>query len=169
MSYFHHFLGSKDPQILLRPEEHVSTPWGSAKRGPCDKCRERPGSVRYRCLSCMETGPRAECPACMGRVEFLDTCPTCGGTSQIDDTVRAGVSVFPTLEGLYRYLVEREAELGNSVIVELDGRLSDARDLDADSGALLIHPTEVITRHPIDGERVADLRVRLADLEAEAS
>jgi len=109
----------------------------------------------------METGPRAECPACQGRVEFVAECPTCGGSSEISDTVRAGVSVFPTIEGLYRYLVERDKELSGSVIVELDGSLSDDLDLDADSGALLVHPTELITRHEIDHERVADLRRRL--------
>jgi len=117
--------------------------------------------VTFRCLSCIETGPRAECQACQGRVEFVAECPTCGGSSEISDTVRAGVSVFPTIEGLYRYLVERDKELSGSVIVELDGSLSDDLDLDADSGALLVHPTELITRHEIDHERVADLRRRL--------
>ena len=77
------------------------------------------------------------------------------------------MSVFPTVEGLLRYLVERDADLSDRVIVELRGRLSDQPDLDADSGALLVHPTEVVTRHPIDEERVADLRRRLAGSQAE--
>jgi|1186.fasta_scaffold437029_2 hypothetical protein len=160
MAYFRSFPAGEDPHRLLRPEEHVSTPWGASDHGPCDKCEQR-GTVIFRCRSCMETGPRSDCPACHGRVEFEAVCPTCGGSSEITETVRSGVSVFPTIEGLYRYLVERDKNLEDMVIVELNGRLSDGVDLDGDCGALLIHPTQVVTRHPIDDERIADLRRRL--------
>ena len=79
----------------------------------------------------------------------------------IRHTARMGVSVFPSLAGLYRYLVERRAELDGSVILELEGRLSQERDLDAEQGALLVHPTRIRARLPIDSRRVEDLRRRL--------
>ena len=158
--YFRHLDETADAQHLLDPGAQVSTPWGEPDHGPCDKCDER-GSVPYRCLSCMEGGSKSDCPACTGRVEWLDVCPTCAGTTRIVGTRRQGVSVFPTIGGLYRYLVERDADLDGSVIVELEGKLSDEPDLDADSGALLIHPTRVVTRHPVDSERMEDIRRRL--------
>jgi hypothetical protein len=161
MPYFRHCSASEDPHRLLDPSEQVSTPWGDPDHGPCDKCHGRE-LIDYRCLSCIEDGSRSDCPACAGRVEFVDVCPTCAGTGAVTDTRRSGVSVFPSLAGLYRYLVERDFDFSDKVIVELEAELSDEPDLDADSGALLVHPTEVITAHPIDGERVADLRRRLA-------
>src|SRR3954465_2575449 len=87
MAYFRSFPAGEDPHRLLRPEEHVSTPWGASDHGPCDKCEQR-GTVIFRCRSCMETGPRSDCPACHGRVEFEAVCPTCGGSSEITETVR---------------------------------------------------------------------------------
>ncbi|MFL5871347.1 MAG: hypothetical protein ACJ75R_09715 [Solirubrobacterales bacterium] len=161
MHFFRELPADEDPHRLLDPEEQVSTPWGKPQTGPCDKC-SGDGPIPYRCLSCIEEGSREDCPACGGRVEWADACPTCAGTGEVVGLQRRGVSVFPSLAGLYRYLVERELDLSRSAIVELAGELSDQPDLDADSGALLIHPTEVITRHAVDEERIADLRSRLA-------
>jgi hypothetical protein len=158
--FFRHLDSGADPRKLLDPQNQVSTPWGSPDHGACDKCTGE-GTVHYRCLSCIEEGPSRECPACEGRVEYPGTCPTCAGTSEISDTRRSGVSVFPSLAGLYRYLIEREVELDGSVIVELEGRISDEPDLDADEGALLVLPSQVVTVHPVDRERVDDLRRRL--------
>ena len=160
MPLFRHFSDSADPHLLLDPDEQVSTPWGEPEPGPCDKCRGS-GPIPFRCLSCIEEGSRADCPACGGRVEWVDVCPTCGGTGDVIGLRRRGVSVFPTLGGLYRYLVERDFDFSDSVIVELEGELGDEPDLDAESGALLLLPTEVVTRHPVDHERVDDLRQRL--------
>src|SRR5205823_6006045 len=129
---------------------------------PCDKCGG-PGETRYRCLSCLETGSDPDCPACAGRVEFVDVCPTCEGGGQINRTARRGVSAFPTLQGLYRYLVERGADLSGDVIVELEGELSDDRDLDADQGALLVIPTTVGAVHVIDPEILSSISRRLAE------
>jgi hypothetical protein len=64
------------------------------------------------------------------------------------------VSVFPTLGGLYRYLAERGVEVEDGKIIELRGELSDDRDLDADEGAVLLHPTEIVTEHALDSRRL---------------
>jgi hypothetical protein len=159
VAYFHHYPAGEDPQRLLDPDQQVSTPWGEPNHGRCDKCSGG-GSTDYRCLSCIEQGSDPDCPACAGRVEYFDVCPTCAGTGEIVGTHRAGVSVFPTIAGLYRYLVERDVEFTGTVIVELIGELSPEPDLDADRGALLVRPSEVVTRHRVDAQRVADLRRR---------
>src|SRR4051812_28101478 len=153
-TYFHQFGADADPEVLLEPRNQVSTPWGGPDHGPCDKCGQS-DRCRYRCLSCLEEGPRADCPACGGRVEFEDVCPTCEGSGEITRTKRSGVSAFPTLAGLYRYLAERGVDLGDGVILELEGSLSEDRDLDADSGAVLIHPTAILARHKVDRDRLA--------------
>jgi len=160
VSYFHQCDTDKDPHELLDPTQQVSTPWGSPESGRCDKCGGD-GTTEFRCLSCIELGSDPDCQACLGRVEFADRCPTCAGTGEIVGNVRAGVSVFPSLAGLYRYLVERDFDFEGKVIVELEGTLSDEPDLDGDSGALLVHPTEIVTQHGVDHERVDDLRRRL--------
>jgi hypothetical protein len=158
--FFHQCKTEIDAHKLLNPEEQFSTPWGGPDHGHCDKCGGE-GQAHYRCLSCVETGSDPDCPACQGRVEFHARCPACLGTGEITDTKRNGVSVFPTLAGLYRYLVERDFDFDDQVIVELEGDLSDEPDLDADEGSLLVHPTEIITRHAVDFERVEDLKQRL--------
>jgi RecJ-like exonuclease len=155
--YFRRWSPDADPRELLEPENQHSTPWGEPKHGPCDKCRGT-GETRYRCRSCMERGAQPECPACGGRVEFDDICPACEGDGQIDRTRREGVSVFPSQEGLYRYMAERDAGVDGCVVVELEGELTGDRDLDADAGALLIRPTRVVAQHPFDQARFARLR-----------
>jgi hypothetical protein len=94
-------------------------------------------------------------------VEFDDVCPACEGSGEVSRTRRAGVSVFPTEEGLYRYLVEKEAELNESIVVEVAGELSSDRDLDADSGAILVFPQEIASSGPVDQARITDVRGRL--------
>jgi len=158
--YYRHCSADADPHLLLDPDQQHSTPWGSRDHGACEKC-EGEGQARFRCLSCVEEGSDRHCPACQGRVEFVERCPACAGSGEITDTVRSGVSVFPTLGGLYRYFAERGGDLEDAMIVELEGELSDERDLDADQGALLVHPTEIVTTIAVDHERLADLRRRL--------
>jgi hypothetical protein len=63
---------------------------------------------------------------------------------------RAGVSAFPTVPGLQRYLREREADLSDDVFVELEGTLSSDRDLDADAGAILVFPRRILGRLPAE-------------------
>jgi hypothetical protein len=162
--FFRRYDADKDPAELLDPSNQHSTPWGGPDKGHCDKCGGD-GSTRYTCLSCIEETAAVDCPACHGRVRFEDVCPTCEGSGVIGKTTRRGVSVFPSLPGLYRYLVEREAELDGSVFVELIGELSGERDLDADAGALLVIPAQIVARHEIDRAYVAALRERLAHTE----
>ena len=154
--FFRRWSATEDPAALLQPQNQWSAPWGAPDHGPCDKCRSE-GSTRYRCASCVERGADPQCPACGGRVEFTDVCPACEGDGTIDRTRRRGVSVFPSADGLYRYIAERDAE-GADLVVELEGRLSGERDLDADAGALLIRPTRIVATHPFDHARLQRLR-----------
>jgi hypothetical protein len=83
--------------------------------------------------------------ACAGKVKWDDTCPSCDGTGEVTRVERAGISSFPTLPGLIRYLEERDADLSGDVFLELEGELSGDRDLDADEGAILIFPTRIVS------------------------
>jgi hypothetical protein len=138
-----------DPRELLDPENQVATPWGGHDHGPCDKCHGD-GKLVYECLSCRASGTDPECPACEGRVRFVDRCPTCEGDGIINRTKRDGVSVFPTIPGLLRYLSQDHREFDDHVIVELEGELTDDLDLDAERGALLVRPTHIVDVHEID-------------------
>lgn len=148
-TYFHSCPAEADPESLLDPKQQFTTPWGAPEHGPCDKC-EGDGSVRYECKSCLADGADAECPACDGRVRFQGVCPACEGGGVIDRTKRRGIAVFPTRAGLYRYLAERDAEVSDRVLVELEGEPSEDVDLDADAGALLVHPTRIVAVAPLD-------------------
>jgi hypothetical protein len=134
----------------------VSTPWGGADLGPCDKCGGE-GRADHRCLSCLEDGRDPDCAACGGRVGWVDVCPACEGTGEITRVERRGVSAFPTLSGLYRYLAERDAELTGSVFLELEGQLSGDRDLDADEGAVVVIPSGIAAIHDVDEGRLSEL------------
>lgn len=159
-TFFHCRSATEDPEALLDPAEQLTCPWGEPEHGPCDKCGGE-GIALYECRSCLQAGPAPDCPACQGRVRFVETCPACFGDGMVDHTKRRGVAVFPIREGLYRYLAERDAELRGKVVVELEGRLSDERDLDADAGALLVHPERIVGVEPLDAELVGELRARL--------
>ncbi len=159
-TYFHCCALDDDHQQLLDPARHFTEPWGSSDHGGCDKCGGL-GEVDYACRSCLERGAEPDCPACEGRVEFRGTCPACEGSGRIDRTRRKGLAVFPTREGLYRYLVERDAELEGRAVVELAGTLSPDLDLDADSGSLLLFPERVLESRPLDLEIADSLRRRL--------
>jgi hypothetical protein len=142
VTYFHCLGPGDDSDELLVSANQWSTPWGSADHGRCDKCRGT-GRVRFECLSC-RLGPRVLCPSCAGVRGRIDRCPACEGSGAITRTRRRGVSVFPSAEGLIRYLTERGEDPAGCVLVELDGPLSGDVDLDADRGALLILPVRVI-------------------------
>jgi hypothetical protein len=148
MSYFRRHDADEDPGKLLLPENQWSTPWGSHDHGHCDKCDRKEGMVEYRCLSCIERGADPACPACGGRVTFSDVCPSCEGSGEITNTRRRGVSAFPTIEGLRRYLADKGVDVSGEVIVEFDGELAGGRDLDADLGALLVIPQRILAAHP---------------------
>ena len=158
-TFFHCCSAEEDPHALLDPDRQVTEPWGEHEHGPCDKCGGE-GVALYECRSCLERGAEPQCPACNGRVRFSETCPACLGSGQITHTKRRGVAVFPAREGLYRYLAERDARVDGKVVVELEGRIGDERDLDADAGALLVHPERLISIEPLDRELVLAIRGR---------
>jgi DnaJ-class molecular chaperone len=153
-TFFHSCDADADLQRLLDPECQFTHPWGGAEHGPCDKCGGE-GTALYQCRSCLQAGARSDCPACQGRVRFRETCPTCMGSGEIAHTRRRGVAVFPAREGLYRYLAEKDAEVTGKVVVELRGRLSEERDLDADAGALLLLADEIVAVEPLAPDLVA--------------
>jgi hypothetical protein len=164
-TYFHCHPEGEDPGALLDPANHVSEPWGDPEHGTCDKCGGR-GSALHECFSCMEAGTDSDCPACQGRVRFEQTCPTCLGTGEIHRTRRQGVAVFPSREGLYRYLAWKDdAEVDGQVVIELAGKLSDDCDLDADHGALLVFPERLVSVEPLDARRIDAIRTRVGEEE----
>jgi len=158
-TYFHCCAAGSDPERLLDPERQFSEPWGSHDHGRCDKCGCA-GITLYVCRSCLERGPCSDCPACQGRVRFRETCPACLGDGHIDHTRRAGIAVFPAREGLYRYLAEKNASVEERAVVELEGRLSEERDIDADTGALLLMPERIVEVVPLDTRLIAAIRER---------
>jgi hypothetical protein len=159
-TYFHCCSAGADPERLLDPDYQFTEPWGGAEHGRCDKCGGA-GTVLYKCRSCMETGGKADCPSCQGRVRFRETCPACLGSGHVDHTRRAGLAVFPTRQGLYRYLAERNANVEGKLVVELEGRPSEERDLDADAGALLVLPERIVSVVPLDVELIRAVRERV--------
>jgi hypothetical protein len=67
------------------------------------------------------------------------------------------VSVFPTAEGLYHYLLATEADLVGT-LVELEAEPADDVDFDADQGAILVIPKSIERTRPIEPESVAAIR-----------
>jgi DnaJ-class molecular chaperone len=124
-SYFRLHPADDDPRRLLDPENQTSEPWGGTIYGRCDKC-----------------GGEGETEHHDGR---MDECPACQGSGEIDDSCRDGVSVFPDVDALYRYMRAREADIDGSLLVELEGEPSADDDFDADEGALLIRPTRIVS------------------------
>ena len=163
MTYFRAWDEGDDPEKLLDSAEQLATPWGEPRHGPCEKCLGR-GEVEWHCRSCIAGGARHTCASCSGRISFTDRCPSCDGTGEITRTTRDGVSVFPTLEGLYLYLAERGGESDRRVVVELDGPLSDDVDLDADAGALLVKPARIVAVHPLRDDLMTDAAERAREL-----
>ena len=162
-SFFHCCPAETDPASLLDPNRQITEPWGEPRHGPCDKCGGR-GVAAYECFSCLEGGSDPDCPACQGRVRFAQTCPTCQGSGEIHRTRRRGIAVFPSREGLYRYLAwKNDSQIEGKVVVEVAGRLSDDCDLDADHGALLVFPERVVAVEPLDPAVVESISDRVGE------
>jgi hypothetical protein len=136
-TYFRLHPEDEEPEACLKPEEQVSEPWGGADLGPCDKCKAT------------------------GCLESYGECPACKGTGEITETERRGVSVFRDPDTLYTYMLRRDNEMQDSMLVELEGRESDEPDWDADEGALLVFPTRIVHVVEVDRPRVDDLRTRV--------
>jgi hypothetical protein len=128
----------ESPEELLEPENQVSKPWGGADRGPCDKC------------------------GTSGRLGGFGECPACRGSGEITDSQRRGVSVFSDPDGLYRYMLKRDTDMDGSLLVELEGTVSEDPDFDADEGALLVFPTRIVRAIDLDRGRIGELKRELA-------
>lgn len=134
----------EDHGRLLREGSQWTEPWGDSCDGAaCQKCRRR-GWVQHECRSCVLTGARGGCPVCGGAVRWEAQCPVCRGSGRIDGRPRRGVSAFPTLEGLCDYMLARDADLDDCVALELEAHRAGDVDFDADEGALLVIPTEIV-------------------------
>jgi hypothetical protein len=160
--YFRVEPGDRDPQDLLDPENQESEPWSGTVRGRCDKCGGS-GETEHECESCSDRDSDPDCPACHGKVRYMGECPACEGSGEIDDSSREGVSVFPDEDGLYRYMLKRDAELNRRCqLVRLEGEKSEDEDFDADEGALLVRPTKILGSSGLDWARIEELREELA-------
>jgi hypothetical protein len=155
-TYFRLHPPDQDPEALLDPEQQRSEPWSGTIFGRCDKCGGS-GETEHECESCRES-PRDDCPSCHGRRRFMAECPACEGSGEVDDSARDGVSVFPEEDGLYRYMLGRDADIRGSQLVELEGRPTGDEDFDADEGALLVEPRRIVDVREPDLERVQALR-----------
>ncbi len=152
---------SEDPQRLLTEAGQWTEPWGSSDDGaPCDKC-DGSRRVPHECWSCELAGPSDACPVCGGAVRWEAQCPVCRGTGEVDGSPRHGVSVFPKREGLYRYMLVKEAELEQCVIVQLEADQADDVDFDADQGALLVIPRAIVACDRVDRPLAAQIKTRL--------
>jgi hypothetical protein len=60
------------------------------------------------------------------------------------------VSAFPSIEALYHYMLRHGADLDDCTIVELEARLADDVDFDADEGVMLVIPTAIRGCSPAD-------------------
>jgi hypothetical protein len=144
----------QEPQRLLAEEGRWTEPWGGSEHGTrCGKCGGS-GTVAHQCWSCLLTGAAGSCPVCAGKVRWEDRCPVCRGSGETDGEPRYGVSVFPTVEGLYYYMNETEAELEGCLVVELDAEAADDVDFDADQGAMLVIPTRILGCEPVDPDLI---------------
>ena len=147
-----------DAQELLKPEEQRTEPWGGTIYGRCDKCGGS-GETEHECESCKASGTDPDCPSCKGELRYMDTCPACEGSGEIDDSCREGVSVFPDEDGLYRYMIKRDADLDrNCLLVRLQGERSEDEDFDADEGAVLVRPSRIVDVREPDRTRIERLR-----------
>ena len=86
----------------------------------------------------------------------------CRGSGKVDGKPRHGVSVFPTPEGLYHYMLTNEADLDECVIVELDATPAEDVDFDADQGAMLVIPAEILGCAGVDNQLASEVRSRTA-------
>jgi RecJ-like exonuclease len=155
--------GDRDPEDLLDPENQETEPWSGTVQGRCDKCGGS-GETEHECESCSDDDADPNCPACGGKVRYMDECPACEGSGRIDDSKRDGVSVFPDEDGLYRYMLKRDADLDERCqLVKLEGEESSDEDFDADEGALLVKPSRIIESGKPDWDRIEELREELGD------
>ncbi|HEX8051954.1 MAG TPA: hypothetical protein VF517_03115 [Thermoleophilaceae bacterium] len=161
-TYFRVEPGDRDPEAMLDPDNQETEPWSGTVQGRCDKCGGS-GETEHECESCTDDQADPDCPACGGKVRYTDECPACEGSGEIDDSCRDGVSVFPDEDGLYRYMLKRDADLDERCqLVKLEGEQSQDEDFDADEGALLVKPRRIVASGKLDWDRIEELRSELS-------
>ena len=150
--FYRYHPAEEDPEELLHPERGSRPPWDPRGLTPCEKC-DGAGRTSHECASCLQhSDADGDCPACQGRVRYEATCPACEGTGKVRRLTRNGISVFPDLEALNRYMRHHDADLTNCVLVELEGEPCEEKDFDADEGAVLIKPTRILAVHDVEGQ-----------------
>lgn len=88
---------------------------------------------------------------------LLDADRTSQHAAWGDDDERAGTSVCYDIEDLAKYFASTGLEWDPSYyIVEVDGYDSDDEPMDAELGEMLIHVTDVLGFHPIEGSTLGD-------------
>lgn len=127
VTYYRVQPASRNVESLLRPGQVSRAMVGQLER-LCDKCNGH--GDRYH-------------------DDELVTCTGCKGVGRIED-VRAGVSVCLDLETLAAYFTSRALNVAGDVLVELEGEESEDEDHDAADGALLIHPTRIVSVTPVE-------------------
>ena len=94
-------------------------------------------------------------------MRWEDECPVCRGTGQVDGERRHGVSVFPTIEGLYRYMLASDAEVDDCLILEIDVDPAGDVDFDADQGPMLVIPQKILSCAAVDHELARRMQERI--------
>lgn len=122
----------RDPQSLLDPATWVSATWVSATWTP----------------------DREQCPACDGAGSVPGDedddgffCQACDGHGDIARQPRRGVSACATIGELARYMDGHWGDVRGTVIIELEGDLSD--DDDHDDDAVLVLPERIVSVTPV--------------------
>jgi hypothetical protein len=123
MSFYRIQDAARDTRALLDPATWVSKTWNETSR-PCTSCNN-------------------------GYISEWDECPKCDGTATVTEKPRRGVSACRSVRELARYMEQSAGDLRGTVIIELDGDVSDDEDFDADAGALLILPEQIISVTPV--------------------
>jgi hypothetical protein len=85
-----------------------------------------------------------DCGECQGA-----GCDACDFDGQIED-IRHGVSTCASIDTLIDYLRVVGCDLDDTVIVELAGTIADDEDHDTQFGAVLVHPTTILSITPVD-------------------
>jgi hypothetical protein len=70
------------------------------------------------------------------------------------------VSVFPSVEGLYHYMLANGADVDECVIIELEADPSHDVDFDADRGAMLVIPRTIVGCAAVDTELAGRIEER---------
>lgn len=109
------------------------------------------GNLDRRCDDCSGAGW-----VILSAQDRKRTCEVCKGHGRVED-VRAGVSCCRDIETLAAYFNARHLNTRGDVLIELQGDESDDEDHDSEAGAVLVHPTRIVSVTPIEESAIWDL------------